>query len=171
MDELDVSLDAVVEAIRAHAAAVRSGGDVAAAIRAYDDVAEAYEDALGAYDAEPPWYADADAEPPPDVDAGGRVAVRVRADFTVTDLAALLAAGTAARRRVWEDPAAPQCQGVGEVVYELVHDAGPILPMLDVPGLARREAILVVHRTETVAAGSGDLGVAEGDEQLFELLE
>lgn len=178
MDEFDETVEAFVAAIRAHATAARSGGDLAAAIRAYDAAAEAYEEALEDHGVEPPWYADADdydpdAAPPPNPVAGERIAVRARADFVVTDPAAVLAAGTAARRRAYEDDAAEECRHVGEAVYELVHDAGPVLPMLDVPGLDRGDALLVVHRADAAsrARDIGDLTVEDTEEQLFELGE
>lgn len=171
MDDFDARLERVLDAVRAHAAAVRSGGDVAAAIRAYDDAAEGYEEALADLGAEPPWYADADEEPPPALDDGDRVAVRARADFVVSDLPALLRVGTDARRRNWADSEAPPCVGVGEAVYELVHDAGRVFPMLDRPGLERRDAVLVVHRTSATAVSADDIAVADGEEQLYELME
>ncbi|HVF03348.1 MAG TPA: hypothetical protein VNA20_00770 [Frankiaceae bacterium] len=178
MDDFDETVEAVVTAIRAHATAVRSGGDVAGTIRAYDAAAEVYEEALGDLGAEPPWYADADdydpdAAPPPQPASGERIAVRARADFVVTDPAAVLEAGTAARRRVLADGAAEPCQHVGEAVYELVHDAGPVLPMLDVTGLERGDALLVVHRADSSSRPRdvGALVVDDADEQLFELAE
>lgn len=171
MDDLDEALDAVVASLRAHAAAVRTGGDVAAAVRAFDDAADAYEEALSDIGSAAPWVAAYDAAPAVPA-AGERIAVRVRADFVVTDLAAVLEAGTAARRRTTGDPAAPPCAGVGEVVYELVRDAGPVLRMLDVPGLERDGALLVVHRAPRQAPASvDDLAVADDEEPVFELAE
>jgi hypothetical protein len=171
MDQIDSTLDALVAALRAHAAAIRSGGDVAAAIEAFD----AYWEALDPYEEAPPWIAAPedydDGEEPPDAVTGDPVSVRVRADFLVTDREALLAAGTEARRRAWADPVAPPCPSVGEACYELVHDAGPVLAMFDVPGFERRNALLVVHRTETDVLGVQSLAVGEDEEQLFELAE
>lgn len=174
MDQIDSTLDALVGALRAHADAIRSGGDVAAAIVAFDTAADAYWESLDPYDEAPPWIADAEDygdDPPPDAATGDPVAVRARADFVVTDRDAFLAAGTEARRRAHEDPAAPPCLSAGEAFYELVHDAGPVLPMLDVPGLDRRNALFVVHRTDSAILGVQSLAVAEDEEQMFELGE
>ncbi|GIF26239.1 hypothetical protein BJ973_003511 [Actinoplanes tereljensis] len=166
--ELDAALEAVVEAAKAHLAAVK-----AAAGRIDDDnVWQAYVDlnnASFAYDEKlldafgevTPWDVESidpdeadqrfglgadgfdaaeSADPYPQV-----ISVRQRRDYRVPSVAALLRVADAARRNtVPEDEDAGAVESVGEAVLELLQAGDGSLSSLDVPELEPLDGLLTV---------------------------
>jgi hypothetical protein len=164
--ELDVALDRVIEAARAHLAAVKT----AAGRIDDDDVWQAYVDlnnASFAYDEKlldafgevTPW--DVESIDPDEADrrfgqitepgAGGAdpyehvVSVRQRRDYRVPSVSALLrVAETARRSAVPEDEDAGPVESVGEAVLELLQAGDGSLSSLDVPELEPLDGLLTV---------------------------
>ncbi|GIE74448.1 hypothetical protein Aph02nite_03980 [Actinoplanes philippinensis] len=165
--ELDVALDRVIEAARAHLAAVKA----AAGRIDDDDVWQAYVDlnnASFAYDEKlldafgevTPW--DVESIDPDEADrrfgqiseAGGAagadpypqvVSVRQRRDYRVPSVSALLrVAETARRSSVPEDEDAGPVESVGEAVLELLQAGDGSLASLDVPELEPLDGLLTV---------------------------
>lgn len=196
-DGLDTALEQVIAAARLHLDAVRAGAEdpiVEAAYRELNNASSAYDELLfETYDEVTPWQADSLAAL--DLDRDGRlgaspvpggnlptvdslvmgdgmvIAVRQRRDFVVSDLAALLQAGTRARAAQGSaadaddegfDATAPVSE-VGEAVYELVQAAGGALTGLDVAELEAGNGVLMVNAVNTVLDLSGDPGAGEDD--------
>lgn len=165
--ELDVALDRVIEAARAHLAAVKA----AAGRIDDDDVWQAYVDlnnASFAYDEKlldafgevTPW--DVESIDPDEADrrfgqiseagAGGDadpyervVSVRQRRDYRVPSVSALMrVAETARRSSVPEDEDAGPVESVGEAVLELLQAGDGSLASLDVPELEPLDGLLTV---------------------------
>jgi hypothetical protein len=164
--ELDVALDRVIEAARAHLAAVKA----AAGRIDDDDVWQAYVDlnnASFAYDEKlldafgevTPW--DVESIDPDEADrrfgqvtdANGAgadpyehvVSVRQRRDYRVPSVSALLrVAETARRSAVPEDEDAGPVESVGEAVLELLQAGDGSLSSLDVPELEPLDGLLTV---------------------------
>ncbi|MEU4623807.1 hypothetical protein AB0G04_28025 [Actinoplanes sp. NPDC023801] len=164
--ELDVALDRVIEAARAHLAAVKA----AAGRIDDDDVWQAYVDlnnASFAYDEQlldafgevTPW--DVEAIDPDEADrrfgqitepgAAGAdpypqiLSVRQRRDYRVPSVSALLrVAETARRSAVPEDEDAGPVESVGEAVLELLQAGDGSLSSLDVPELEPLDGLLTV---------------------------
>jgi hypothetical protein len=166
--ELDAALDRVVEAARAHLAAVKTAQG-----RIDDDgVWQAYVDlnnASSAYDEQlldtfgevTPW--DVESIDPDEADQrfgvglggldGGEAAdpypqvisVRQRRDYRVPSVAALIRIAEAARRNsVPEDEDAGPVETVGEAVLELLQAGDGSLSSLDVPELEQLDGLLTV---------------------------
>ncbi|MDI6100167.1 hypothetical protein QLQ12_16305 [Actinoplanes sp. NEAU-A12] len=165
--DLDVALERVIEAARAHLAAVKT----AAGRIDDDDVWQAYVDlnnASFAYDEKlldafgevTPWdvesidadetdrrfgqltegAAGAGADPYPQV-----VSVRQRRDYRVPSVSALLRVAEAARRAsVPEEEDAGPVESVGEAVLELLQAGDGSLASLDVPELEPLDGLLTV---------------------------
>jgi len=98
------------------------------------------------------------------------VSVRHRRDYLVHDEASVLAAGSAARRRVWEgfdeDAAAEPVDSLGEAIYELVHESGSVPP--DVEGLELTGGVMLVYALDEPL----DAAVLDADpDGLFEIEE
>ncbi|GGM29473.1 MULTISPECIES: hypothetical protein [Micromonospora] len=171
-DELEVALERVIEAARAHLAAVRAGegrvddDDVWQAYVTLNNASYDYDQRLLAAHGEvTPW--DVDSIDPDEADehfgagGGGAVAddphprilsVRQRRDFRVPSVAALLKAAEAARREGTpaEDEPAP-VEGVGEAVLELLQGGDGSLSALDVPELEPLDGVVMVSEvTEAV---------------------
>jgi hypothetical protein len=165
--ELDVALDRVIEAARAHLAAVKA----AAGRIDDDDVWQAYVDlnnASFAYDEQlldafgevTPW--DVESIDPDEADrrfgqlteGGGTagadpypqiVSVRQRRDYRVPSVSALLrVAETARRTSVPDDEDAGHVESVGEAVLELLQAGDGSLASLDVPELEPLDGLLTV---------------------------
>jgi hypothetical protein len=166
--ELDAALDRVVEAARAHLAAVKA----AAGRIDDDDVWQAYvnlnnasfaydEKLLDAYGEVTPW--DVESIDPDEADQRfglgvdgfdpGEstdpyqqvVSVRQRRDYRVPSVAALLRIADAARRNsVPADEEAGQVESVGEAVLELLQAGDGSLSSLDVPELEPFDGLLTV---------------------------
>ena len=145
-------VDALVEAVRAHGAAVLAqtgaeeqlpalfvAGDELA--RAVDRYGDAQWDLTGVF---PPVHVhghdEEDGEPAPDevIEVAGLVRIVHRADYAVTDPDAVLAAGRAAYLQVWpedsEQDAAVDVTELGRALYQVQH-AGGLTGFEDVPGL------------------------------------
>ncbi|WP_328476865.1 hypothetical protein OHA21_23030 [Actinoplanes sp. NBC_00393] len=169
--ELDAALERVVEAARAHLAAVKA----AAGRIDDDDVWQAYVDlnnASYAYDEKlldafgevTPWDVEsidpdeadhrfglvgdgadgAAADPYPQV-----VSVRQRRDYRVPSVSALLrVAETARRSAVPEDEDAGPVESVGEAVLELLQAGDGSLSSLDVPELEPLDGLLTVTEVD-----------------------
>ncbi|WP_430784343.1 hypothetical protein [Actinoplanes sp. G11-F43] len=165
--ELDVALDRVIEAARAHLAAVKA----AAGRIDDDDVWQAYVDLnnasfaydeklLDAYGEVTPW--DVESIDPDEADkrfgqisegAGDTgadpyervVSVRQRRDYRVPSVSALMrVAETARRSSVPEDEDAGPVESVGEAVLELLQAGDGSLASLDVPELEPLDGLLTV---------------------------
>lgn len=165
--ELDVALDRVIEAARAHLAAVKA----AAGRIDDDDVWQAYVDLnnasfaydeklLDAYGEVTPW--DVESIDPDEADRRfGQVAesgegsgadpyervvsVRQRRDYRVPSVSALLrVAETARRSSVPDDEDAGPVESVGEAVLELLQAGDGSLASLDVPELEPLDGLLTV---------------------------
>ncbi|GIE95146.1 hypothetical protein [Paractinoplanes rishiriensis] len=166
--ELDAALDRVVEAARAHLAAVKS----AAGRIDDDDVWQAYVDlnnASFAYDEKlldafgevTPWDVESidpdeadhrfglgidGSEPGDSTDPYPQViSVRQRRDYRVPSVSALLRVADVARRNsVPEDEDAGPVESVGEAVLELLQAGDGSLSSLDVPELEPLDGLLTV---------------------------
>ncbi|MEU4244175.1 hypothetical protein [Actinoplanes sp. NPDC026619] len=166
--ELDAALEAVVEAAKAHLAAVKA----AAGRIDDDDVWQAYvnlnnasfaydEKLLDAFGEVTPWDVESidpdeadqrfglgvdgfdateSTDPYPQV-----ISVRQRRDYRVPSVAALLRVADAARRNsVPEDEDAGAVESVGEAVLELLQAGDGSLSSLDVPELEPLDGLLTV---------------------------
>jgi hypothetical protein len=178
-DELDAALARTFEAARAHLAAVRAGADdevVEAAYRVFNNASAAYDELLfETYDEVTPWQVDTldenDFEDTELAGDGMTIAVRQRRDYIVPDVAALLAAGTAARRSQGfaADSDVEGLDGdhdvtdVGEAVYELLQAAAGSLTGLDVEELEARNGVLMVNAVAMPLEFSDDPGTGEAD--------
>jgi hypothetical protein len=166
--DLDAALDRVVEAARAHLAAVKAAGrrvDDDAVWQAYVDLNNAsfaYDEALlDQFGEVTPW--DVESIDPDEADhrfglgVGGIdgaeaddpypqvISVRQRRDFRVPSVAALLRVAEAARRNsvpADEDPGL--VESVGEAVLELLQAGDGSLSSLDVPELDPLDGLLTV---------------------------
>ena len=178
-DELDSALARTYDAARAHLTAVRAGADddaVEAAYRVFNNASAAYDELLfETYDEVTPWQVDTLEESDFDESElagdGMTIAVRQRRDYIVPDVAALLTAGTEARRAHGFN-ADPDVEGispdlevteVGEAVYELLQAAGGSLSGLDVPELEARNGVLMVNAVGVPLEFADDPGSGEGD--------
>ncbi|MFC7530750.1 hypothetical protein [Actinoplanes sp. GCM10030250] len=165
--ELDVALERVVEAARAHLAAVKAAAgridddDVWQAYVHLNNTSYAYDEKLlDAFGEVTPWDVEsidpdeadkrfaqvtgsadgAGADPYPQV-----VSVRQRRDYRVPSVAALLqVAETARRSSVPEDEDAGPVESVGEAVLELLQAGDGSLSSLDVPELEPLDGLLTV---------------------------
>jgi hypothetical protein len=178
-DELDAALARVFEAARAHLAAVRSGADdevVEAAYRVFNNASAAYDELLfETYDEVTPWQVDtldeSDFDESELAGDGMTIAVRQRRDYIVPDVAALLTAGTAARRAQGFNADADvegieaefEVTDVGEAVYELLQAAGGSLTGLDVEHLEARNGVLMVNAVAVPLEFTDDPGTGEAD--------
>jgi hypothetical protein len=144
-------VDALVEAVRAHSAAVLAQTGAESGIPALFDAGDALARAVDTYgDAQfdltgvfPPVHVHGhDEEPEEDggeeVEVVAIVRVLRRADYAVTDLDAVLEAGRAAYAEVWPDDspedAAADVSDLGRALYQVQHADGPAA-LEDVPGL------------------------------------
>ncbi|SDS17240.1 hypothetical protein [Actinoplanes derwentensis] len=165
--ELDVALDRVIEATRAHLAAVKAAAgridddDVWQAYVDLNNASYAYDEKLlDAYGEVTPW--DVEAIDPDEADrrfgqvsedgaAAGAdpykqvVSVRQRRDYRVPSVSALLrVAETARRSSVPDDEDAGPVESVGEAVLELLQAGDGSLASLDVPELEPLDGLLTV---------------------------
>jgi len=178
-DGLDEALDRVFAAAQAHLAVVRSGAAEDAVERTYRELNEAsaaYDELMfDTYDEVTPWQADHlvddDALDRELTGDGMTIAVRQRRDYLVPDVAALLTAGTQARREQGAladvdvdglDPHTP-VEDVGAAVYELFQKAGGSLTGLDVPELEARNGVLMVNAVAVPLDFTDDPGTGEAD--------
>ncbi|WP_434740153.1 hypothetical protein [Micromonospora sp. SH-82] len=163
--ELEVALERVIEAARAHLAAVRAGDgrvdddDVWQAYVELNNASYDYDQRLLAAHGEvTPW--DVDSIDPDEADerfGGGDptagaddphptiLSVRQRRDFRVPSVTALIRAAEVARREgtPQEDDPAP-VEGVGEAVLELLQSGDGSLSALDVPELEPLDGVVMV---------------------------
>ena len=167
-DELEAALEQVVEAARAHLAAVRAAegriddDDVWQAYVKLNNASYAYDERLlDAYGEVTPW--DVESIDPDEADQrfglgvdgleGAEstdpypqvLSVRQRRDYRVPSVSALLRAAEAARRSAVpedEDPGA--VESVGEAVLELLQAGDGSLSSLDVPELEPLDGLLTV---------------------------
>ncbi|BBH71239.1 hypothetical protein ACTI_79240 [Actinoplanes sp. OR16] len=170
--ELDAALESVIEAARAHLAAVKAAAgridddDVWQAYVTLNNASYAYDEKLlDAFGEVTPW--DVESIDPDEADhrfglvgagADGAgddpydqvVSVRQRRDYRVPSVAALLkVAETARRGSVPEDEDAGPVESVGEAVLELLQAGDGSLASLDVPELEPLDGLLTV--TEVAA--------------------
>ncbi|MFI5835648.1 hypothetical protein ACIA5A_18415 [Micromonospora sp. NPDC051300] len=167
--ELDAALERVIDAARAHLAAVRAAQgriDDDAVWQAYvalNNASFAYdEQLLDAFGEVTPW--DVESIDPDEADErfgaveGGEptdphprvISVRQRRDYRVPSIAALLRVAEAARREGTpeEDEPAP-VEGVGEAVLELLQSGDGSLSALDVPELEPLDGVVMVSEVGT----------------------
>ncbi|MFU8852540.1 hypothetical protein ACNAW0_16355 [Micromonospora sp. SL1-18] len=167
--ELDAALERVIDAARAHLAAVRAAEgriDDDAVWQAYvnlNNASFAYdEQLLDAFGEVTPW--DVEAIDPDEADQRfGAVegveatdphprviSVRQRRDYRVPSVSALIRAANAARREgiPEEDEPAP-VEGVGEAVLELLQSGDGSLSALDVPELEPLDGLVMVSEVGT----------------------
>ncbi|GAB3075732.1 hypothetical protein [Micromonospora schwarzwaldensis] len=167
--ELDAALERVIDAARAHLAAVRAAQgriDDDAVWQAYvalNNASFAYdEQLLDAFGEVTPW--DVESIDPDEADErfgaveGGEptdphprvISVRQRRDYRVPSVAALLRVAEAARREGTpeEDEPAP-VEGVGEAVLELLQSGDGSLSALDVPELEPLDGVVMVSEVGT----------------------
>ncbi|MGC4896753.1 hypothetical protein [Micromonospora sp. DT31] len=167
--ELDAALERVIDAARAHLAAVRAAQgriDDDAVWQAYvglNNASFAYdEQLLDAFGEVTPW--DVESIDPDEADErfaaveGGEsadphprvISVRQRRDYRVPSVAALLRAAEAARREGTPegDESAP-VEGVGEAVLELLQSGDGSLAALDVPELEPLDGVVMVSEVGT----------------------
>jgi hypothetical protein len=166
--ELDAALDRVVEAARAHLAAVKAAAgridddDVWQAYVALNNASFAYDEKLlDAYGEVTPWDVESidpdeadqrfglgvdgfdaaeSTDPYPQV-----ISVRQRRDYRVPSVSALLRVAEVARRNsVPEDEDAGAVESVGEAVLELLQAGDGSLSSLDVPELEPLDGLLTV---------------------------
>jgi hypothetical protein len=166
--ELDAALDRVVEAARAHLAAVKAAAgridddDVWQAYVALNNASFAYDEKLlDAFGEVTPWDVEAidpdeadqrfglgedgfdaaeSTDPYPQV-----ISVRQRRDYRVPSVSALLRVAEVARRNsVPEDEDAGAVESVGEAVLELLQAGDGSLSSLDVPELEPLDGLLTV---------------------------
>jgi hypothetical protein len=164
--ELDAALEWVVEAAKAHLAAVKAAqgrvddDDVWQAYVNLNNTSFAYdEQLLDAFGEVTPW--DVESIDPDEADqrfgggigldgAGGDphprvISVRQRRDYRVPSVAALLRVADAARRNlVPADEEAGDVESVGEAVLELLQAGDGSLSSLDVPELEPLDGLLTV---------------------------
>jgi hypothetical protein len=166
--ELDAALDRVVEAARAHLAAVKAAAgridddDVWQAYVDLNNASYAYDEKLlDAYGEVTPW--DVESIDPDEADqrfgigvdgfdpAGSTdpypqvVSVRQRRDYRVPSISALLRVAEGARRSsVPEEEDAGPVESVGEAVLELLQAGDGSLSSLDVPELEPLDGLLTV---------------------------
>jgi hypothetical protein len=164
--ELDAALDRVIEAAKAHLAAVKAAqgrvddDDVWQAYVDLNNTSFAYdEQLLDAFGEVTPW--DVESIDPDEADQrfGGItgvdgaaedphpqvISVRQRRDYRVPSVTALLrAADTARRNMVPEDEEADSVESVGEAVLELLQAGDGSLSSLDVPELEPLDGLLTV---------------------------
>ncbi|KKK01311.1 hypothetical protein [Micromonospora sp. HK10] len=166
--ELDAALERVIDAARAHLAAVRAAqgridDDVWQAYVALNNASFAYdEQLLDAFGEVTPW--DVESIDPNEADerfgaAEGVeatdphprvISVRQRRDYRVPSVSALIRVAEAARREGTpeEDEAAP-VEGVGEAVLELLQSGDGSLSALDVPELEPLDGVVMVSEVGT----------------------
>jgi hypothetical protein len=168
--ELDAALERVVEAARAHLAAVKTAegrvddDDVWQAYVALNNASYAYDELLlDAYGEVTPWdvesidpdgadeaFAEAFAEGEEEADEHPQVvSVRQRRDYRVPSVAALLRAADAARRDGSPDEGVGPVETVGEAVLELLQTGDGSLGALDVPELEPLDGVVMVSEVET----------------------
>ncbi|OJF12449.1 hypothetical protein [Couchioplanes caeruleus] len=169
--ELEAALDRVVEAARAHLAAVKAAqgrvddDDVWQAYVALNNTSYAYdEQLLDAFGEVTPWDVEsidpdeADARFGASAGADGHasadpyaqvISVRQRRDYRVPSVAALLRVADAARRNlVPEDEEPGAVESVGEAVLELLQAGDGSLSSLDVPELEPLDGLLTVSEVK-----------------------
>jgi hypothetical protein len=168
-DELDAALEQVIEAARAHLAAVRAAegriddDDVWQAYVKLNNASYAYDERLlDAYGEVTPW--DVESIDPDEADQrfglgvdgleGAEatdpypqvISVRQRRDYRVPSVSALLRAAEAARRSsVPEDEDPGPVESVGEAVLELLQAGDGSLSSLDVPELDPLDGLVTVN--------------------------
>ncbi|MEV0002774.1 hypothetical protein AB0H28_10850 [Micromonospora sp. NPDC050980] len=167
--ELDAALEQVIDAARAHLAAVRAAQgriDDDAVWQAYvalNNASFAYdEQLLDAFGEVTPW--DIESIDPEEADErfgaveGGEptdphprvISVRQRRDYRVPSVAALLRVAEAARREgTPEDDEPAPVEGVGEAVLELLQSGDGSLSALDVPELEPLDGVVMVSEVGT----------------------
>ncbi|PWU44118.1 hypothetical protein DLE60_03880 [Micromonospora globispora] len=168
-DELDAALERVIDAARAHLAAVRAAqgriddDDVWQAYVALNNASYEYdEQLLDVYGEVTPW--DVQAIDPNEADErfGGVegveatdphprvISVRQRRDYRVPSVAALIRAAEAARREGTPEEEEPaSVEGVGEAVLELLQSGDGSLSALDVPELEPLDGVVMVSEVGT----------------------
>jgi hypothetical protein len=192
--DLDLALDRVVDAARAHLRAVKAAGGavdddaVWAAYVELNNSSLAYDELLeDAYGEVTPWdvaeelavdvtAADLEADVGPEADGEPdelRISVRQRRDYVVPRIEALLRAGAQARAGTWEgvnDKRAEEpVQSVGEAVSELLHAGGGSMAGLDIPELVPQSGLVLVNIVEETL-GPDDLASPPHEaDQLFAL--
>ncbi|TDB77125.1 hypothetical protein [Micromonospora sp. KC723] len=166
--ELDAALERVIDAARAHLAAVRAAqgriddDDVWQAYVALNNASYAYdEQLLDAFGEVTPW--DVEAIDPDEADErlGGEgveatdphpqvISVRQRRDYRVPSVSALIRVAEAARREGTPEPDEPApVEGVGEAVLELLQSGDGSLSALDVPELEPLDGVVMVSEVGT----------------------
>ncbi|MCX4472771.1 hypothetical protein C5N14_09375 [Micromonospora sp. MW-13] len=167
--ELDAALERVIDAARAHLAAVRSAqgriddDNVWQAYVALNNASFAYdEQLLDAFGEVTPW--DVESIDPDEADERfGAVegveatdphprviSVRQRRDYRVPSVAALIRVAEAARREgTPEDDEPAPVEGVGEAVLELLQSGDGSLSALDVPELEPLDGVVMVSEVGT----------------------
>jgi hypothetical protein len=168
--ELDAALERVVEAARAHLAAVKAAegrvddDDVWQAYVVLNNASYAYDELLlDAYGEVTPWdvesidpdeadeaFAEAFTEGEGEADEHPQVvSVRQRRDYRVPSVAALLRAADAARRDGAPDEAVGPVETVGEAVLELLQTGDGSLGALDVSELEPLDGVVMVSEVAT----------------------
>ncbi|SCG50512.1 hypothetical protein [Micromonospora halophytica] len=167
--ELDAALERVIDAARAHLAAVRAAqgriddDDVWQAYVALNNASYAYdEQLLDAFGEVTPW--DVESIDPDEADErfGGAegaeatdahpqvISVRQRRDYRVPSVSALIRVAEAARREgTPEDDEPAPVEGVGEAVLELLQSGDGSLSALDVPELEPLDGVVMVSEVGT----------------------
>ncbi|MGW0433519.1 hypothetical protein ACWDV4_13405 [Micromonospora sp. NPDC003197] len=166
--ELDAALERVVEAARAHLAAVKAAqgriddDDVWQAYVAFNNASYEYDERLlDAFGEVTPW--DVEMIDPEEADArfgvglGGAdgaepadphpqvLSVRQRRDYRVPSVAALIRVAEAARRAGGpEEDVSEPIEGVGEAVLELLQSGDGSLGALDIPELEPLDGVVMV---------------------------
>jgi hypothetical protein len=192
--DLDLALERVIDAARAHLRAVKAAAGavdndaVWAAYVELNNSSVAYDELLeDAYGEVTPWdvadelavdvtTADLEGGIEPEDEAEPeelRISVRQRRDYVVPHLEALLRAGSQARSTVWEGVndkrAGEPVQSVGEAVSELLHAGGGSMAGLDVPELVPQSGLVLVNVVEDTL-GPDDLASPPHEaDQLFAL--
>ncbi|MEV6597493.1 hypothetical protein AB0M36_11585 [Actinoplanes sp. NPDC051346] len=169
--ELDAALDRVVEAARAHLAAVKAAqgrvddDDVWQAYVTLNNTSYAYDEKLlDAFGEVTPW--DVESIDPDEADArfsaatagadgtsadpyAQVISVRQRRDYRVPSVSALLRVADSARRNlVPEDEEPGAVESVGEAVLELLQAGDGSLSSLDVPELEPLDGLLTVSEVK-----------------------
>ncbi|WBB76779.1 hypothetical protein O7602_15105 [Micromonospora sp. WMMD1128] len=167
--ELDAALEQVIDAARAHLAAVRAAQgriDDDAVWQAYvalNNASFGYDERLlDAFGEVTPW--DVESIDPDEADErfgaveGGEptdphprvISVRQRRDYRVPSIAALLRVAEVARREgIPEDDEPAPVEGVGEAVLELLQSGDGSLSALDVPELEPLDGVVMVSEVGT----------------------
>jgi hypothetical protein len=179
---LDLALETVFEAMKAHLAAVRQAGgkvdddNVWKAYVELNNASYAYDDLLlDAFGEVTPWNVDMIdpdlAEERLGLGGGAEptdphthvVSVRQRRDYKVPSVAALIAAATAARREAMVDDegADDPVESVGEAVLELLQSGDGSLGALDVPELEPLDGLVAVVEVDA-ALDLGDFDETDG---------